>query len=144
MTTNYGNIGLNNTLLKDKKTIQKYIDDGEKSFKYVVENADVLKGSQRELAETYKQAGRSLVGNSVEDMVTHEVGHHISYMSAVNKEMSKISGSNWRDYAQNLSGYSNHSFGEYVAESFNAYYNGEYNRLQPEIKAIFDNLRKKQ
>lgn len=143
LTTNYGNIGLNNTLLKDNKALSRYVEEGEKSYQYVLENIDVLKGTQRELAEAYRMAGRQLVGNSVEDMITHEVGHHISYMSATNKQLSEISASaDWKKYAQTLSGYSNHSFGEYVAESFNAYYNGEYDRIQPEIKTIFDSLRK--
>ena len=46
---------------------------------------------QREIAEQYKKAGRTLVGNSLDDMVTHEMGHHISYsLSDVNKKLSVL------------------------------------------------------
>lgn len=141
--TNFGNIGMNATLLKDAKTIDKYIKDGESAFEYVIQNMDRLTGKQLEIAQAYKTAGRSLVGNTVEDMITHEVGHHISYMSSVNKSLADVQkADNWKEYAKNLSGYANHSFGEYVAESFNAYYNGEYDKLQPELISLFDGLRK--
>lgn len=143
-TTNFGNLAINNTLVKDKKTIDKYINDGEKSFDLVVNNLDKLSGKQRELAEQYKKAGRTLVGNSLDDMVTHEMGHHISYSSSdVNKKLSDIQkNTDWEKYASNLSGYANHSYGEYVAESFNAYCRGEHDRLQDEIIKIFEDLRK--
>lgn len=143
-TTNFGNLAINNTLVKDKKTIDKYINDGEKSFDLVVNNIDKLSGKQRELAEQYKKAGRTLVGNSLDDMVTHEMGHHISYSSSdVNKKLSDIQkNTDWEKYASNLSGYANHSYGEYVAESFNAYCRGEHDRLQDEIIKIFEDLRK--
>lgn len=138
--TNFGNIGMNSTILNN---IDKYVADGEKSFDYVMKNIDKLSGKQLEIAKAYQTAGRSLVGNTVEDMITHEIGHHISYMSEVNKELSAINKTDeWKEYASKLSGYSNHSFGEYVAESFSAYYNGERDKLQPQIIDIFDRLRR--
>lgn len=143
-TTNFGNIGLNNTLIKSQKLIDKYNEQGKKSFQYVLDNIDVLKGESRKQAEAYKIAGRSLVGNSVEDFITHEVGHHISYIPEVNKTLSQIqSDTNWKDFAQNLSGYSTHSFGEYFAESFNAFCKGEQDKLQPELIEIFEGIRRK-
>ena len=143
-TTNFGNIGLNNTLIKSQKLIDKYNEQGKKSFQYVLDNIDVLKGESRKQAEAYKIAGRSLVGNSVEDFITHEVGHHISYIPEVNKTLSQIqSDTNWKDVAQNLSGYSTHSFGEYFAESFNAFCKGEQDKLQPELIEIFEGIRRK-
>ena len=138
--TNFGNIGMNSTILNN---IDEYVADGEKSFDYVMKNIDKLSGKQLEIAKAYQTAGRSLVGNTVEDMITHEIGHHISYMSEVNKELSAISKTDeWKEYASKLSGYSNRSFGEYVAESFSAYYNGERDKLQPQIIDIFDRLRR--
>jgi hypothetical protein len=142
MTSNYGNIGLNNVLLKDEKSITSYVQEGRENFDYVIANIDTLTGSHRELAETYMTAGRSLVDDSIEGMVTHEVGHFISY-GDMNKEFSEISkGEDWKGYASTLSGYANASFGEYVAESFTAYFNGETDKLQPEMVKIFDSLRR--
>ena len=143
-TTNFGNFGLNNTLLKNEKAIGQYIKEGNDSFRFVMENINSLSGTKREIAEAYRIAGKSLVGDSVEDMVTHEIGHHLSYIPKTNKELSKIqSNTNWRETARHLSGYANHSFGEYVAESFNAYCRGESKSLQPEMVKVFESLRKK-
>lgn len=143
MTSNFGNVGLNNILLANADKINKYRDEGQDAFDYVLNNINTLTGRQRDLAETYRQAGRALVDNSVEGMITHEIGHHISYGS-MNSVFSQISNNtDWREYATQLSGYANASFGEYVAESFSAYFNGEYDRLQPEIIEIFDDLRRK-
>jgi uncharacterized membrane-anchored protein YhcB (DUF1043 family) len=142
-TSNFGNIGLNNTLIKSKKLIDEYNKQGVKAFNYVIDNIDALSGDSRKLAEAYKTAGKSLVGNSVEDFITHEVGHHISYIPEVNKKLTIIQkDTNWKDVAEHLSGYSNHSFGEYFAESFNAYCRGEQSTLQPELIEIFEGLRK--
>ena len=141
-TTNFGNVGMNSTLLKDSATIEKYAKDGENAFQYVMSNMDKLSGAQLEIAKAYEIAGRSLVDNSLEGMITHEIGHHISYMTGVNSELAKIQNSDWHQYAEHLSGYANHSFGEYVAESFTAYYNGETKGLQPELIEIFKELKK--
>ena len=142
-TSNFGNIGLNNTLIKSKKLIDEYNKQGVKAFNYVIDNIDALSGDSRKLAEAYKTAGKSLVGNSVEDFITHEVGHHISYIPEVNKKLTIVQkDTNWKDVAEHLSGYSNHSFGEYFAESFNAYCRGEQSTLQPELIEIFEGLRK--
>ena len=141
-TTNFGNIGLNKEILKNAGTLNKYVSSGEESFKFVMQNLDKLSGKQLEIAESYKIAGRSLVDSTIEGMLTHEVGHHISYMQSVNKELSELQRSDWESYAKGISGYANHSFGEYVAESFTAYYNGETDKLQPELVEIFEGLRK--
>ena len=142
-TTNFGNLGINSTILKDSKTFDKYNQRGKESFELVMNNIDKLSGKQKEIAQAYQTAGKSLVGNSVEDMVRHEMGHHISYMQSVNKELTALQKSDeWKEYAQHISGYANHSFGEYVAESFNSYCKGEYEPLQPELVTIFDGLRK--
>lgn len=142
MATNFGNIGINSTLMKSTKTVSAYNKEGQDAFELVMSNIDKLSGAQKKLAESYKFAGRSLVGNDVEDYITHEVGHFISYMPDVNKKLSAVSKTEWTEYAKHLSGYANHSFGEYIAESFNAYYKGERNKLQPEIIEIFDSLRR--
>lgn len=142
-TTNFGNVGLNNTLIKSQKLIDKYNKQGAQAFQYVLDNIDVLTGESKKLAEAYKVAGKSLVGDSVEDFITHEIGHHISYIPEINKRLSAIqSNTKWRAFAEKLSGYANHSFGEYFAESFNAFCRGEQDMLQPELVEIFEGLRR--
>ena len=141
-TTNMGNMGLNSTILKNMDTVNKYIQDGEQAYKYVIDNMDKLSGKELELAKAYKLAGRNLVDESLEGMVTHEMGHHISYIPSVNKELAKIQNTNWQDYAKHLSGYSNKSYGEYISESFVAYYKGEKDKVQPELVKVFDSLKK--
>lgn len=141
-TTNFGNIGMNTIFVKSESQIEKYAADGDKAFQYVMDNINVLSGAQLEIAKAYQTAGRNLVDNSLEGMITHEIGHHISYMTNVNKDLAGIQESDWKEYAKNLSGYANHSFGEYVAESFTAYYNGDTSKLQPELIKVFEGLKK--
>lgn len=142
-TTNFGNLGVNSVIVKNENTLNVYNKSGQESFNYVMNNIDKLTGKQKEIAQTYQTAGRALVGNTANDMVRHELGHHISYIPSVNKELVNIQKSgDWQEYSKELSGYSNHSFGEYVAESFNAYCRGEYDKLQPEMIEVFNGLRK--
>lgn len=142
-TSPFGSIGLNNVFLKNPKTVSAYTSEGRESFNYVLANMDRLTGRQLEIARTYQAAGRSLVDDSVEGMITHEVGHRISFMGSLNTTFRDIgNNTDWHSYAQQLSGYANASFSEYVAESFIAYYNGEFDRLQPEMIEVFDSLRR--
>ncbi|MBO5561863.1 MAG: hypothetical protein J6A07_09445, partial [Firmicutes bacterium] len=65
-------IFINKDVLKNAKTLEAYNKKAREAYDYVTENIDSLKGSQRELAETYKKAGRSLVGDgSVKSHITH-------------------------------------------------------------------------
>lgn len=142
-TSPFGSIGLNNVFLKNPKTVSAYTSEGRESFNYVLANMDRLTGRQLEIARTYQAAGRSLVDDSVEGMITHEVGHRISFMGSLNTTFRDIgNNTDWHSYAQQLSGYANASFSEYVAESFIAYYNGEFDRLQPEMIEVFDSIRR--
>ena len=141
-TTNFGNIGMNTTLMKTEAMVKAYQTEGENAFKYVIDNMGMLSGKQLEIAKAYEFAGRSLVDNSIEGMITHEIGHHLSYMPEINKALSAVQNTDWEEYARHLSGYANHSFGEYVAESWTAYYNGETNLVQPELVKIFEGLKK--
>jgi len=143
MTSNLNNLGLNKEIVGSLKSIAKYNDDGEKSFQFVMDNIDALTGAQRELAERYREAGRQLVGNDLEDFVTHEIGHHIAYSVGRSDLMEIGRSTDWKEYAIHISGYANQSFDEYIAESFNSYYRGETENLQPEIVEVFERLRKK-
>ena len=143
-TSNFGNVGINNVLCKNMDSIEKYHEEGENAFSFVMDNIDSLSDAQRQIAEAYREAGRSLVDGSVEGMITHEIGHHISWTPDVNKDLVAISkDTDWSSYATHISGYANANFNEYIAESFTAYCNGEVDILQPEMREIFDSLRKK-
>lgn len=142
MMSTLGNLGMNTEMMKNSKLLLAYSEEGKKSFQYVLDNIDTLTGKNLELALTYKTAGRGLVDNSLEGMITHEVGHHISH-TTLNKVLGNIQReTDWEKYAQHISGYANHSFGEYIAESWTAYYNGETKILQPEIYKAFESLKK--
>ena len=91
-TTNFGNIGMNTTLMKNEAMIKAYQTEGENAFKYVIDNMGVLSGKQFEVAKAYELAGRSLVDNSLEGMITHEIGHQLSYMPEINKALSAVQG----------------------------------------------------
>lgn len=143
MTSNFNNVGLNREIVGSLKNIEKYNQDGEKSFQYVKDNLDALTGRSREIAETYIEAGKQLVGNEVEDFLTHEIGHHIAYSVGRSDLMEIGRNTDWQKFATNISGYANHSFDEYIAESFNSYYRGETENLQPEMVEVFERLRKK-
>ena len=143
LTSNFNNLGLNKEIVGSLKSIAKYNDEGEKSFQFVMDNIDALTGAKRELAEIYKEAGRQLVGNDLEDFVTHEIGHHIAYSVGRSDLMEIGRSTDWKEYAIHISGYANQSFDEYIAESFNSYYRGETENLQPEMVEVFERLRKK-
>lgn len=144
ITSSLGNVGMNTTLMSNAEKIAEYNRKGNEAFDYVMKNKDMLTGDALKLAEVYETAGRALVDDSLEGMVTHEVGHHISHMVNIDKTAYDIANNTeWTEYAKHLSGYANASFGEYFAESFAAYNKGETEKLQPEIIQIFEGLKKK-
>jgi len=131
-------IYINKDILKDAKALEKYNQKSEEAYTYVITNIDALKGAQKELALTYKNAGRSLIGNgSVGDHVRHEVGHHVQWQE-LPTELNNSMGKNMSKYAPKISGYANASKGEYIAESFAAYDKGERDILDPDFVAYMD------
>lgn len=124
-------IFLNKDVLKNAKALESYNKQADEAWDIVMQNIDKLSDSQKEIALTYKNAGRALVGDgSVHDYITHEMGHHVQWEvldSATNNAMGK----NMSKYAPNISGYANASKGEYIAESFVAYTKGEIDILDP-------------
>lgn len=140
-TSNFGNLMINKEICKNSKTIAKYISDGKEAFEYVMSNMEKLSGAKLELAKRYKKAGRSLVGNTFKDMITHETGHHVSYMKGINKEINDVlKTSDWFEYASHISGYATAKTGEYIAESWTAYINGETEILDTKLIEIFERL----
>ncbi len=126
-----GGIFLNKNLLKNPKAFAKHVKEAEDAYKVVVQNINKLSGAQRELAERYKAAGRSLVdGTTIEGAIIHELGHHVDWNvfsaqgNTIREQMSK--------YANSISGYAGMDAREYMAESFAAHMKGEVAILDPE------------
>ena len=125
-------IYINKTVIKDAKALKEYTTRSKESWDLVMKNLDKLSGPQRELAERYAKAGRSLVsGDTVKGLFTHELGHHVQWTmldpkttNALTAKMSK--------FAHRISGYAGSSSSEYLAESFSAFMKGERTILDPD------------
>lgn len=142
-----GQLSYNPILFKDHDTIMGYQKQSMDAFEYVKNHLDDLSGPKRALAERYVKAGRQLVADDAEDfikaLVDHEVGHHIYYQTIIqNDVLKKIIGEGMEEYAPLLSGYASTNLSEYVAESFCAYRNGFESAVDPQLKGIFEGLRK--
>lgn len=131
-------IYINKAVLKNEKTLEAYNKKSKEAWKVVMDNIDTLKGSQRELAERYKAAGRSLVGDgSAKDYITHEMGHHIQWQLFDAKTINEI-GADAKKYVSKISGYATASKTEYFAESFAAYMKGQTDILDPKFVNFLD------
>lgn len=134
-------IFLNKDVLKNATTVESYNLEAQEAWKIVMSNIDNLTGSQKELALTYKKAGRALVGDgSVYDYIVHEMGHHVQW-EVLDVKTNNMMGENMKKYAPKISGYANASKGEYIAESFAAYIKGETKILDPEFVDYMDKLK---
>ena len=143
----YSHIGegifLNKNFLKDTKAFEKLEKENKKAWDTVMSNIDTLHGAARELAERYRKAGRDLVsGDTVQGLVTHELGHHVQWQALKAKDSNELTARRGQ-YAGKISGYANESPGEYIAESFAAYMKGERSILDPDFVKAMDNLLKK-
>lgn len=137
--SNFGNLFLNKEILKNKKTVLSYNEQGKKAFDFVLSRIDTLQGARRELAERYKKAGRSLVSGDLRDMLLHETGHHLSLMREYNSDFGKVlKETDWMSWAEKISGYAGHSADEYIAESWVAFNLEE--DIQPEMRDIFERV----
>ena len=140
---NYAEKGIfiNKNILKDIKSLEEYNKKSDEAFKLVLNNIDKLNGTQKELALTYKTAGRAIVGSgSVKDYIIHEMGHHVEW-SVLDVKTNNLIGNSMRDFAPKISGYANASKSEYIAESFVAYIKGERNLLDTEFVKYLDGKR---
>ena len=138
-TSNLGNLFLNKEILKNKKAILSYNEEGKKAFDFVLSRIDTLQGARRTLAERYKKAGRSLVSGDLRDMLLHETGHHLSFMREYNSDFGKVlKETDWLSWSEKISGYAGHSADEYIAESWVAFNLGE--DIQPEMRDIFERV----
>ena len=142
-----GGLFFNKTIVKSVKSVTEYFKKGQDAYDICARHVDKLTGSQKELVETYLKAGRSLVADDVSDhfkaMIEHEVGHHIHRkIMAYDKTALETVFDGYKEYSIGLSGYATKTEGEYVAESFCAFMNGEGDRIDPKLKSYFEGLLK--
>lgn len=131
-------IFINKKVLKDAKALEAYNKEAEDAWDIVMKNIDKLTGRQLELAETYKRAGRQIVGDgSVKDYITHEMGHHAQW-TMIDPKTGNAIGDRMSKYAPHISGYANASKGEYIAESYAAYMKGLKGILDPEFVKLLE------
>ncbi len=124
-------IYINKDILKNSKTFANQIKQSDNAWSSVMDNIDKLTGSQKELAQRYKDAGRSLVdGKTVNGLFTHELGHHVQWQVFDVKTTNALA-ENSAKYATKISGYATANRSEYMAESFVAYMRGETKVIDP-------------
>ena len=131
-----GMVYINKDIVKNAKALKAYTDKGDEAFKLVMANKDKLSGKMRALAEIYEKAGKDLVDNSLEGMITHEYGHYLAVeINPKSDVVSKIA-DGMGDHL--ISGYSQHNVREYLAECFTEYERGDRSKLDPVVIELFD------
>lgn len=132
---------INRNVLKDSASFAKYNADSSEAWNIVMNNLDKLSGTQRQVAQRYKDAGQALVGDgSVKDYLTHEYGHHVAW-EWLDAKTNNALGARMNKYAPKLSGYATASKNEYLAESFVAYNKGELGKIDPEYSKAIKKLK---
>ena len=140
-----GELYFNPKILKDEKALAAYIRKGKEAYDKVTSNAGMFTGAKRELVEKYIKAGRQLVAEDAHDtakaILCHEMGHHIqNRIINYSKELFEIAQKGFDEYSLKISGYAAGSIGEYIAESFSAYKNGESGIIDPKLLGVFERL----
>ena len=131
-----GMVYVNKDIVKNAKALKAYTDKGDEAFKLVMANKDKLSGDMRSLAEVYEKAGKDLVDNSLEGMITHEYGHYLSI--AINPKADVVAKITDGMGDHLISGYSQHDVNEYLAESFTEYERGNRSKLDPAVIELFE------
>ena len=131
-----GKVFINKDILKDAKSLKSYKEAGEKAFKTVIANKDKLSTSGRALAETYEKAGKSLVDDSLEGMITHEYGHFLNVELNPSRDVVEQIKSGMSSHT--ISGYSQHSVSEYLAECFVEFERGDVSKLDDVVIKLFN------
>lgn len=131
-----GMVYINKDIVKNAKALKAYTDKGDEAFKLVMANKEKLSGKMRALAEIYEKAGKDLVDNSLEGMITHEYGHYLAV--EINPKSDVVSKIADRMSDHLISGYSQHNVREYLAECFTEYERGDRSKLDPIVIELFE------
>lgn len=137
-----GELYFNPNIVKNYKTINKYVADGQEAFNFCINNLDKFSGRQLDIVLKYKEAGRQTIAEASKDhlkaMLDHEFGHHVDHQTILkDKDFAKISGDGLDIFGVKISGYAVQSRGEYIAESFCAYHNSLAD-IDPDLRRYFD------
>lgn len=133
-------IYINKAILKDKATFDAYLKRSADAFETVKKNLDKLSPIQRKVAEKYIAAGRELVDDSIQGLITHEMGHHVLGPMTMPVKLFNGVGVNIDKIALKLSGYASTNKTEYLAESFVSWMKGE-KVIDQNIQAYLDGLK---
>lgn len=142
-----GELFFNPNIVKNYKSINKYVADGQEAFNFCINNLDKFSGRQLELVLKYKEAGIQTIAEASKDhlkaMLDHEFGHHVDHQAILkDKDFAKISGKGLDVFGKKISGYAVQSRGEYIAESFCAYHNSLAD-IDPDLRRYFDKVVRK-
>ena len=131
-----GRVYINKEILKNPQALASYTKKGDEAFDLVIANKDKLSPKMKELAETYERAGKSLVDDSLEGMITHEYGHFLNVQ--INPSAEIVEQLKRGMESHTISGYSQHSVSEYLAECFVEYERGDKSKLDDVVIKIFE------
>ena len=127
------NLGtITENLAKERELVADYLANPDKYAK--------LNGYVRKMLDNSRQSGRFSVAETLGEIIDHEDGHALE--KAIRKlESYETIAANMAQYAPGISGYSQESINEYIAESFCAYNKGGI-PIDPELVKAFEMLRR--
>ena len=130
-----GRVYINKEILKNTQALASYTKKGDEAFNLVIANKDKLSPKMKTLAETYERAGKSLVDDSLEGMITHEYGHFLNVQ--INPSAEVVEQLKRGMESHTISGYSQHSVSEYLAECFVEFERGNVSKLDDVVIKLF-------
>ena len=136
---------LNRATLKDMKTATAALKAEKDAIVSILEHPerydfDRMSTRVRKVVEASKLSGRATVPETIEEVISHELGHALERNLKDYPGLESIR-ANMPKYAEKISGYATESFSEYVAESFASFRKGE-NLADPELVKAFESFRR--
>ena len=136
---------LNRSSLKNMKTAEKALAEERRVVTDFLEHPekydlDKLSTRARKVLEASAKSGRGNVAETVEDVISHELGHSLESQLKQLANFSELQ-ARMAEYAEGISGYATESWSEYVAESFVSWRRGE-SVADPELIKAFESMRR--
>lgn len=143
---------LNTRILGTPEKFDEYQKLAQASREQVANNLDKLSPRQQEVAREILSYKRDVVPETMQDYITHEVGHHIDHTAfragvtqardgRLEHPQRKTILANRDKYIPSLSHYASTSGQEYIAESFTAWRKGE--SIDPMLSDMFKEATRK-